>query len=293
MTSEKGMSRTAKGMIFAIIASVLWATAGLAIKMASRHMNSEMVVFAGRVIGFVAFSPVIFLNVRREGTELFKMRRPRLLLLRAACSIGASYCLYYALHYLSLTSAILLSYTRPLFLPLIVWIVYRKRLEPVIWISLALGFIGVVLILEPGFDFTHPATLVGLGAGLIGACASLVIRRLAKTEPADSITFHYFWMSVLIAGIPLIWGWELPTLNALPWLIFLGVFIVLYQMCLSRAYSYSRASIVGAVLYCTLIFSSIYDWLIWDNEPNLYTLIGIILVVGSSLMAILLSRKPA
>jgi drug/metabolite transporter (DMT)-like permease len=281
-----------RGALFAVIAAMLWATMGLAVKMASAQLSALQIVWFSRWIGFLAFSPVLFFAIKQRGIKAFKPRRPWLLLLRAFGSLVASYCLYYALQYLSLTTAVLLSYTRPLFLPLIVLAVYRKRLEPVIWFGLAIGFVGVLLILEPGFDFTHPAMLVALASGLAGACMMLIMRRLAKAESSDSITFHYFWMSVVLSSIPVIFMWETPADLTIGWLVLLGILVALYQMCLSRAYRYLRATAIGAILYSTLIFSTIYDWVIWGSEPNLYTGLGIILVVGSSILTIVLARKP-
>ena len=282
----------ARGALFAILAAMLWATAGLSVKMASIDLSPQQTVWFGRWIGFLAFSPFLALSIKQRGLASFKMRKPLLLLIRAVFSLGASYCLYYALHYLSLTTAVLLSYTRPLFLPLIVLAVYRKRLEPVIWFGLAIGFVGVVLILEPGIDFRHPATLVGLAAGLSGAIVMLIMRKLAKAEPSENITFHYFWMSVVLSSIPIIFWWETPAEVDIAWLVLLGLVTALYQMCLSRAYRYLRATAIGAILYSTLIFSTIYDWVIWHNEPSLYTGLGILLVCGSSIFTIVLARKP-
>ncbi len=274
------------------MAAMLWATAGLSVKMVSTSLSPQQIVWFGRWIGLVAFSPFFFLSVKQRGLRSFKMRKPLLLLVRAFFSLAASFCLYYALHYLSLTTAVLLSYTRPLFLPLIVLAVYRKKLEPVIWFGLAIGFVGVILILQPGIDLKHPATLVGLAAGVAGALVMLIMRRLAKAEPSENITFHYFWMSVVLSSIPVIFWWESPGEIDIGWLALLGITVALYQMCLSRAYRYLRATAIGAILYSTLIFSTIYDWVIWHNEPSLYTGLGILLVCGSSIFTIVLVRKP-
>lgn len=282
----------ARGALFAILAAMMWSTAGLSVKMASGDLSPAQTVWFGRWIGFLAFTPFFALSLKQRGWRSFKMRKPGLLLIRALFSLGASYGLYYALHYLSLTTAVLLSYTRPLWLPLIVLAFYRKRLEPVIWFGLAIGFVGVVLILEPGVDFRHPATLIGLASGLAGALVMLVMRRLAKAERSENITFHYFWMSVLLSTIPVVIWWETPASVDIGWLAFLGISVALYQMCLSRAYRYLRATAIGAILYSTLIFSSIYDWVIWHNEPTLYTGLGILLVAGSSIFTIVLARKP-
>ena len=162
-----------------------------------------------------------------------------------------------------------------------------------IWISLAIGFAGVILVLRPGAAPFEFASAIALASGLVGAVASLAIRRLNRTTSANNITFHYFWSSVLLSSIPLFWLWKTPDWVSLIWLLAIGVLAAVYQMCLTRAYRYARASIVGSVLYSMLIFSLIYEWIFWQKTPHPLAWVGIVLIVGSAIMAVTLSHKKS
>ena len=286
------LGHTSKGAIFAIIAAFLWATTGLFVKIVTRDLPSDMAVWSGRVIGFLAFLPVILMDIRKSGFAAIKPDRPLLLASRSLLSLGVSYCSYYALEYISLTSAILLSYTRPLWIPIIVLIIYRKRLPLPVWLALGVGFIGVALILQAGIDMGHPATLVALLSGLLGGGTAIVIRRLAKTMRANNITFHYFWISVVVSSLVLFWRWKTPNLDSLAELILMGIFLAAYQMCLSRAFRYAKASLVMGLLYTTLIFTAGYDWALFNNAPTLISGFGMLLVVISSVLMIATSARP-
>ncbi|MGE3953982.1 MAG: DMT family transporter [Parachlamydiales bacterium] len=283
--------RRLKGIGYALLAAWVYATIGLAAKSISGIVSPEVMIWYRATIGFLAFLPLFFYDVHQYGIDHFQPVKPRLLLLRSVTSLLAGYLLFVALKTLPLTNAIVLSYTRPLWIPILVWLFLGKRLERIIWISLAIGFAGVILVLKPGAARLEWGSLVALASGFVGGIASLAIRRLNRVTSANNITFHYFWTSLLFTSIPLIWLWKTPDLNSLLWLIGIGLLAILYQMFLVRAYRYTRASIVGSVLYSMLLFSLLYEWLFFQKTPDLLAWLGILLIVGSAIMAVTLSRQ--
>ncbi len=293
LTTLVSRMHNGKGVGFAIIAAFLYSSIGVSVKFASITMSSEMMVWCRQTVALLLFLPIFFFDPQRSERPLLRSSRPSLQLLRSVSSLATAYCLFYALAHLPLTNAILLSYTRPLFLPILVWVLLKKRIEKSIWIGLTFGFIGILLVIHPEDPHLELAAWVGLAAGLLGAFATLCIRWLAKTQPPNQITFYYFLISALLSSIPLLWLWEAPSPEIAGWLLLIGLLSTLYQMCITRAYRYGRVTVISSVLYTVLIFTTFYEWAIWNKIPDLITWLGILLICGSSLFTITMTQKKS
>lgn len=258
--------------------------------MATKGTSSEVAVFFRQVFSIITLSPLLFFE--KKGVKTLKTKQFPLHFMRAFASLASMYCLFYALKYLPLVDALLLSYTRPLFIPLVVFLWFKKKWTKNTWLGLITGFLGVALILKPdSFHFDVPA-LVGLGSGLFGAVAFTAIRRLTRTESANTILFYYFAISLPVAAFPLARCWKTPDAKTWILLAVLGVLGTIYQQTMTRAYQYAQAHKVASILYSTIIFGAIFDW--WRGEFSLdyISVIGIVLIVIGTLITLRQKDKP-
>lgn len=269
---------------YSISAAFFYALLAYLIKLTEQHLSNQMIVFFRQAFSLCLLLPLIpfqLKSYRHLKTTCFHLH-----LLRTFASLSSMFCLYFAIRYLPLVDAVLLSYTRPLFIPIVVFFWFRQRWSRHTWWGLIVGFLGVILILRPDEKLLSSAALIGLASGMFGGIAFTSIRRLTKTEPPERILFYFLALSIPLASVPLSTGWTLPTLYEWGLLLAIGVIATLYQMLLTRAYRHAKAFKVGSLLYSSVVFAWIFDQVLGDSVINLTDISGIILVALGSYIAL-------
>ncbi|MCB1107114.1 MAG: DMT family transporter [Chlamydiia bacterium] len=275
---------TPLAVTYSLLAAFTYALLAYLIKEAEKLLPNAILIFFRQFFGLLILLPIIRIKLgpfKKLQTKTFPLH-----LLRAFASLSSMFCLYFALRYLPLTDAVLLAYTRPLFIPIVVYFWFRKKWTWRTVIGLVVGFIGVSLILRPDEKLFNAASLVGLAAGLLGAIAFTVVRRLTKTEPTERITFYYMILSLPLASIPMATSWESPTPTGWTFLVIIGLFAIIYQLFLTHAYRHAKAVKVGSLLYSSVAFAYIFDFFLGSKEISLLVILGIILIVTGSLVAL-------
>lgn len=183
---------------------------------------------------------------------------------------------------LPLAVATTLGFTTPVFAVILSALLLREKVGPVRWLAVALGFAGVVVITQPG-NFVLPplGAAVGLGAGLMVALISIQVRDLGRTEEPLSIVF---WFAALSAPV-LALGLPFYASSHTPWQWFLllgsGVLGLVGQLLLTAALRYGQVASVVVMDYSSLIWATLYGWLIWDELPPGSTWLGAPLVIAA------------
>jgi drug/metabolite transporter (DMT)-like permease len=209
------------------------------------------------------------------------------------------YCFFYAIAHMPLADAMLLNLTSPLFIPLVALIWLHESVSARVWLAIAIGFAGVLLILRPDLEGISPVALIALLGGLFAAVAKVTVRRLSRTEPPLRIVFYFALTAGLVSAVPLAWAWVPPTPTALLWLVAVALFATVGQVCLTKGLSLAPAARMGAFGYFSVIFGAAYGWLLWDEILAWSTFGGSLLImlagllVGSALFKRRRSDMPA
>jgi drug/metabolite transporter (DMT)-like permease len=278
------------GGLLVLAAAVLFSLAGALVKLASAELPTEVVVFFRNALAWIFFVP--WLLMRRAGLSL-KTGHLRLHLLRSLAGLSAMYCFFIALKLLRLADAMLLSYTMPIFIPIIEWFWLREPVGRKVKIAVLTGFLGIALVLKPGFGLFQPAGLMGLAGGLLTALAMVGIRRMAVSEPVDRIVFYFTTFGTIVSAAPLAWSWETPGGNMLWVLAAIGVLSITAQMCLTRGYSLAPAGQIGPFAYSNVVFAAFWGWLIWGETLDVLTLCGATLTCSAGVIATYQGGRPA
>ncbi len=222
----------------------------------------------------------------------------KLYAMRGCFIVLTQYCLIYYLSVGSLLNATVLLSTGPLFVPIISSIVLKTKLTRKIVISLLLGFTGVLLILKPTEGIINIAAFIGLGAGFFNACSQITLHKQAKSAEPMSIIFYSYLFAAVLALIPLLTisfphsVQEIQHLPAASWTLLLlvafGVLSVSNQVFRGKAYSKVRkAQSLSPFIYCVIIFSGLLGWLVYDEVPDIFGVIGIILIILGGVVMVL------
>jgi drug/metabolite transporter (DMT)-like permease len=158
---------------------------------------------------------------------------------------------------------------------------------------LALGFLGVVVVLRPGSGLVTAAAIFGLLAGFLSAVAQTGVRQLTKTEPTVRIVIYFAMMGSSISALALPFVWVTPAPAVWAVIILMGLSATTGQLLMTKAYSHAPASQIGGFVYTGVIFAALMDWLRLGLTPSPYFFAGAVLVMASgALMFRLASRGP-
>lgn len=249
-------------------------------------VNTGTLVFFQNFISLVLFAPWFL----REGLATLRTSRVPLHILRAIAGLLSQVLMFVAVKKMPLVNAVLLSNSAPLFIPLVIWVWLRQRIEGMVWVSLLIGFAGVVVILRPSLALLkNPAAPIVLSAALFSAFALVSVNQLSKSEPARRILFYYFLFSSMAAAPFAILGWHAPTEQEWLFLAGVGLTMAASQMLIILAYERASPSRIAPFNYTVVIFSGLIGWAVWHNTPGLLSLAGVLLVTAGGVLSIRVS----
>lgn len=270
-----------KGIIFIIISEIMFVSMAALVKLASHSLSNETIVFFRNFFVIAILLPWL---LHKGFTNMVKTQHFHLHLLRSISGLAAMYCFFYALAHIPLAEATVFSMTAPFFMPVIAFFWLNETIFAKVVLAIFVGFIGVVIILRPGFSTFSPITLIALSSGALAAVAKTSIRRMSFTEPGIRIVFYFALCGTAISIVPLIWHWQPISGYELIILFLLTAFGTVGQLLMTHAYKLASSSQLGAISYVSIVFSSIYGWLFWQEIVEYWFFIGAGLVMIAGLL---------
>jgi len=213
--------------------------------------------------------------------------------LRAVFGLGGFYLFIWAASLGSLVSANVLLNTTPIFIPIISAIALGKEISFKLWGAIALGFVGLLLVVQPNAQLLQdPANLIGIGAGLSAAIEFLTVRRLGQTQSSLGQTIYYLLIgSVLMAPIAL-WQWQPLDPRTIGYVAAAAGSFLMFQLLLVQAYRYAEPHQIGIFQYSSVIFAAVIGWLFFNEIPNGIALVGMLLISVGGAITIYLEPPP-
>lgn len=186
---------------------------------------------------------------------------------------------------LPLPEATAINFTTAFWAVILSALILRERVGLWRWAAVLLGFVGVLIITQPG-DGHIPllGALVGLGAAFMIALISIQVRDLARTDEPLTIVFWFSAFSIPVLG--LLMPWVAQPHNAYQWSLLAGLagFGLLGQLLLTAALRYGAVASVIVMDYSALIWATLFGWAVFDLLPPAATWIGAPLIVGAGLI---------
>jgi len=152
------------------------------------------------------------------------------------------------------------------------------------WLAVLVGFIGIVIISEPGFNSLNFYYIYPIIFCLGLSYVAIAIRQLSETEPVWLIGLYFSFSIMILSFFTLPQGWVIPGLKDLLLLIMLGILGGLANLWLTQSYKFSEVSLVTPLKYLALVFAIIFGYIFWNEIPTVKTLIGSTLVIISSII---------
>ena len=295
------------GAIYTTLAMTAVVLMAAIVKWASHGFSSEFLMLVRWGTGLAAFLAFYLL------TRRVSLRTSRWLVQSgvAICWTVAIFLYYLSVRYIPLMDATLLLNTAALFAPLMAWIFTGQREPSLVWVGLAIGFIGVLIVLRPGPEMFQPMALVALASGLLMAMRIFLISQLGD-EPKQRTTFYSLAVGLgvillLLAGtgFPVARpGWEgmlfTPSEMAQPLLVdtaliaavvILGVMSLLQPLLTALSLDYASVGQIGPFRYTAVVIAAVIDWLVWNQLPTWTGIGGLLLIGFGGIVVVLASRR--
>ncbi len=241
---------------------------------------------------FIGFIPIFFIIPRKKLLSFYKTSRPGLHAFRAFTGAAAIIALFIGLRELPLADVVSLTFGGPIFVTVASIFFLSEKVGIKRWSAVFLGFIGMLLIVQPAFIDLNFYYITPIIFCIFFACVAISVRSLSKTEPNYRIAF-YFTLLCSLLGIATVFkgDWVLPNRIDLGIFIIMGLCGSVANLLLTQSYRLAEASLVTPIKYLSLVFAIVFGFLIWSEIPKLLTLFGALLVITSSLIIFMRENK--
>lgn len=278
--------------LWMLVASALFALLGACVKLAAaRYHIAEIVLYRG-LTGAVALAAYAYFTQRPLGTPI-----PWTHFRRGAVGTAALSLWFFAAATLPLGTATALNYTSSLFLATFVLGAALRARRPInlpLTLTVLLGFVGVVLLLQPSFGAGQwLGASGGLLSGLLSATAYWYVRDLARQGEPEWRIVLYFSLSVLAIGFAgsLVTGFSEHTPAGVLLLAAVGVIALLAQLAMTRAYALGHALLTASLQYSAIVFSATLGVIVFADRIGLAGWIGMAVIIGSGALATWLAQR--
>lgn len=291
------------GALFALIASFVFSLNDMLIKFLSDGYALHQIVFVRSVTGVILL-PLVVVPLT-TGYAALRTARLGAHVLRSLCVVGANLFFYMGLASLDLAEVVGIFFIGPFVISIFSVLFLGETVGPQRWAAIALGFVGVLLIIRPGTEAFTPVSLLPALAATCYAVFHIMTRYLSGTETAISMTFYpplVFMGVAAIIGLSfghgafapdgtgsiafLLRGWTWPAPWDLAIMVLIGFGVTAGGYTITMAYRSTDAALIAPFEYSSLIWAATFGWVLFGEWPDRWSQIGLLVVLASGLFLV-------
>lgn len=269
-------------MIFSVIA---FAIMNAIVKYLTAFGVYQIVFF--RSIGTLLFTLPLILKYK---TPILGTNK-KLLFLRGLLGVISLTCFFESLNYLAVGTAVSLRYTAPIFAAIFAFLFLKEKIKAVQWFLFLIAFIGVLIIKGFGVGVNTIGLLLVIISAIFMGLIFVVIRKIGSTENPLVIINYFMVMAFVFGGIMSINNWIQPNNTEWFLLLSLGFFGYIGQFYMTKAFQSQDTSFVAPLKYLEVIVTIIIGAFWFDEIYNLWTLLGVFLILLGLVYNIYLKNK--
>ena len=239
-----------------------------------RQIGGELppveVAFFRNLFGFCAIAPIFF----RQGFKPLKTSRLRLHALRGALQGVSMMAFFTGVTMVPFAEATSISFSAPLFATILAVIILREKIRIRRISALLFGFVGVLVVLRPGFVEVGIGQGLLLSSSLIWGAAIIVIKRLSISESAATQTAYMGLFMTPITFLPALYVWQTPTIDQLAWMALIGIFGTIGHLCFAGAFRRAESSALLPLDFLRLLWASLLGYFLFVEIPDFWVWIG-------------------
>ena len=274
------MTPRIKGILLMVASMVIFTLLDAAAKHLVQTLPPAVAVFGRYLVAFVLSVLVI---MRKGGPQLMATRHPALQALRGVMLMGATMLNFFAIMHLQLAQTAAIFFTIPLWVCALSVPILGEHVGLRRWIAVAVGFMGVLVIMRPGSDSFHWAMLLSIASSFCGAIYNIVTRKVGGRDRAETSLFYVGLVGAAAGAVPLPFVWQTP--QGMQWLLlgFIGLVGTIGHFMLIQAHRLAPASVLAPFIYTQIVWMILVGYLFFGDVPDFWTLAGAAIVVASGL----------
>jgi len=286
-----------RGILFMLLASLSFALMGGFAKVVSQTLPPVEVTFFRNIFGVVLVGLAIWkVPLKQTGGK------PLLLLFRGSMGFLALLAYFYIMAHIPLGEAVTYNKTSPIFVAIFAYLFLNEKLHKSALLAIVIGFGGIVLVAQPEGGSFDKYDLLGIFSGIGAALAYTSIRELRKYYDTRAIVMSFMGVGTVAPLILMLMTPYVTVSEEFDWMFAefvmpqgvewgyvtaVGIFATISQLLMTKAYELTKAGIVGTISYSNIVFAVIIGVMLGDPIPDIWTTLGIILVIMSGLLVAL------
>lgn len=231
---------------------------------------------------FFHLIPILILFPHRI-PSLLASERKDLQFARSGLMLALTVITVITLLYMPVAEMVALNFVAPLMVVALSVVMLRETVGVHRWLSVAIGFIGVLIIIRPGFGGLGWAALLPLASALCYALYQVLTRMVRLAADPLVALFYTALLGTLAASAVVPFYWVEPDLKGWGMLIGVGTFAMIGHFLLIKAFARAPASTVTPFTYTELIWAAVFAFIVFGDFPDLWTLVGAAVIIGSGL----------
>lgn len=271
------------GILLALIAYASYSCSDAVVK----SLGGQFTVFE---IGFFSmlFAGFFLFFSRPDGErwrDFWRTNRPWAVQARAWAGIASGVLSVYAFTTIPLAEVYALVFLAPLFVTILSTLILKEKVGPWRWLAVVAGFVGVMLVVRPGFRELHLGHLAAFAIAFLAAASIILMRSLAAEEKRTTMLGVLIGYGLLFNGIgAATTSFSLPDARQLAWLVLAGAFTAGGQLLQLLAVKYAPANKIAPTHYSQIVWAVILGALFFQEYPDSLSLVGLAVVGGSGLL---------
>jgi drug/metabolite transporter (DMT)-like permease len=266
---------------------MLWSSMAFATMGALSHLAGERCDWQIVAVARTSLAFLFSLGLAVSTNVPLVFLKPAVLWMRSIAGSIGLLCSFYALTHLPISTSLTLSNTVPVWVTLLAWPVLREQPSASVWIAVAVGLTGILLIQKPDLSGGTLPGLIALGSAVCTAIAVIGLNKLGGVD-ARAIVTHFSGVSTVFSLIFLFVSGSAvryePLQDKITLCLLLGVGLAgtIGQIFMTRAFALGNPSRVSVVGLTQIIFALLLDLLLWQRLFEAMTLVGVFLVIAPS-----------
>jgi len=269
-----------RGILYVVASIFVFALTNALIKwLVVRYPVVEIIVFRSSF----ALVPCTYLIATRGGILALRTKRLHQHISRSVMQFVSMVCIFTGFGLMPLADATAITFASPLFLTVLSIPLLGEQVGIYRWSAVVVGFVGVLIMVQPGPGLLHSGALLPLANALINACVTIAIRRMTLTESSTTLVFYQTLVTGIIGLALLPFFWVTPDLFDLALFSATGLLSGIAQFWWMQGCRFVPAAVAAPFSYTSMIWSLALGYLVWSDVPTAAVLAGAVIVIASGL----------
>lgn len=276
------MSATARGLLWVFLAGLTFVIFIVIVRFVGSSLHPVQAAFIRYALGIVVIAPLFM----RRGVKLLHTNHLGRHALRGCVHAVGVMLWFFAVTRLPIAETTALSFTSPIFVVLGAVLFLDERLTLVRVLSVVSGFIGVLIILRPGFSVFNLGAVAMLVAAPMFAASKLLVKFLVRSDSSGTVVAHLAIFATLTMLVPAMLVWQTPSMLDVLLLLGTAVFATASHLCMARGLALIDVSVSQPVEFLQIVWSTLFGLALFSESPSLWVWVGAaVIVLGTTVVA--------